>query len=65
MILWRKTTKHFNSEAQTVINHYLISGSMQGSTTFFNTILSLFVFEFHSDKLFKVATRLHISAKFL
>ena len=28
-------------------------------------ILSQFVFEFHSDKLFKVATRLHISAKFL
>lgn len=42
-----------------------ISGSIQGPTAFFNTILSLFVFQFHSDKLFKVATRLHISAKLL
>ena len=64
MILWHKTTKHFNSEAQTVIITISISGSTQGSTTFFNTILSLFVFEFHSGKLFKVATRLHVSAKF-
>ena len=65
MILWHKTTKHFTVKPRLSSITISISGSIQGSTTFFNTILSLFVFEFHSDNLFQVATRLHISAKLL
>ena len=34
MILWHKTTKHFNSEAQTVINHYLYLWKYTGLHSF-------------------------------
>ena len=36
MILWHKTTKYFNSEAQTVINHYLYLWKYTGLYNFLN-----------------------------
>lgn len=48
MIVWHKTTKHFNSEVQTVVNHYLCLWKYTGPHSFlqYNPVTVCFLVPF-------------------